>query len=299
MRLNKAVIIAASIALLTLPVGGCQGETSDELSPARLACIEMMQGVPVYYEDFEFWDVGALRDDTDLAEMYRVWYERKVEFLEENYGFDSARIDYLGQGEGLLDIIRADYDVGALREKIAAAFYRDTDYADSEVWLSQPSPDPEAVTGGWVLAEGLLVRSVNNSNVEDYLRVIGGEELSLYDKNAAALLEELPEGLMLRLARYPYPAGLVVSGIAVSKEDGETLKWTNVYKFESEEAARSDEADEYFDEIEAGFAEAESVMAERGESFTLRDFSLERDGEFVRWSVVVGVEYMIALLFYG
>jgi len=299
MKAGRIITLMVVIALAVLPVLSCKAEPQAEVSPARLACIEMMQKVPVYYEDFEFWDIRTLREDTDLGELYQIWYERKVEFLERNYGLQSTSIDYLAKGEGLHDIIKADYDVSALRDRISLDFYRDTSYEDMEVWKSEPSPDPRSVTGGWVLAEGLLVRGANNSNVDDYLRVATGEELSMYDRNAAGLLERLPDGVMIRISRSPYPQGIVVSGSSVQKVEGSTLKWTNLYKFESAEAARSPEVEEYFKRIEEDFTKAESELAGRGEPSPFRDFSLERDGEFVKWSMLIEERYMIALLFYG
>jgi len=163
MKLGRILTLMVLIALVVLPVIGCKAGPQVELSPARLACIELMQKVPVYYEDFEFWDVRALREDTELGEMHQIWYERKVEFLERNYGLRSTSIDYLAQGEGLLDIIKADYDIGALRDRISVDFYRDASYEDMEVWKSEPSRDPQSVTGGWLLAEGLLVKGAKKN----------------------------------------------------------------------------------------------------------------------------------------
>jgi len=260
MKLRKSLTLIMVIILLTFPIIGCHNAAEPEVkaSPARIACIEMMQKVPVYYEDFEFWDVRTLREDPDLVELYQIWYERKVEFLEQNYGMQSTGINYLAQGEGMLDIINADYDIGTLRDKVSLDFYRDAGYEDMDVWKSEPSHDPQSPTGGWVLAEGLLVKGANNSNVDDYLRVATGEELSMYDSNAAELLERLPEGDMTRISRSPYPEGLVVSGMSVKKEGKNILRWANVYKFESVEAAGSPEADEYFQRIKEDFTK--SVM---------------------------------------
>jgi hypothetical protein len=299
MTLRRMILIILTVPLVLFISGGCTAGQQPELSPARLACIEMMQQVPVYYEDFEFWDAEALREDSDLMDMYKVWYERKVDFLEERYGMQSESIEYLAQGEGLLDIIEADYDIGALRDSISLDFYRDTAFEDMEVWKSPPAHDPQSVTGGWVLAEGLLVRGANNSNVDDYLRVATGEELSMYDGNAAGLLDRLPEGVMIRMGRSAYPVGVVVSGMSVRKEGSDTLSWTNVYMFENAEAVRSLEVDEYFNRIEDDFARAQDEMARRGETPPFADFSLEVDEEFVRWSISVETKYMVALLFYG
>jgi len=89
---------------------------------------------------------------------------------------------------------------------------------------------------------------------------------------------------MTRISRSPYPEGLIISGMSVEKEVNSTLKWTNVYKFDS---------------AEEDFTKAQEELARRGEPSPFRDFSLERDGEFVEWSISIEEKYMIALLFYG
>lgn len=54
MKLGRIITLIVIMALVVLPVLGCNAELQVEAKPARLACIEMMQKVPVYYEDFEF-----------------------------------------------------------------------------------------------------------------------------------------------------------------------------------------------------------------------------------------------------
>jgi hypothetical protein len=300
MKLMRNLTLTIIAAIVVLPVfGGCQADLQAELTPAKKACIEMMQKVPVYYENFEFWDVRALSDDPDLQEMYQVWYKRKVAYLEQQQGIRSAGIDYLSQGDGLLDIIIADYDVSALRDRLAVDFYRDTSYGYIEVWKSESSHGPQSFTGGWVLAEGLIVRGANVSNVDDYLRVVSGDELSMYDKNAAEVLERLPEGIMTKVSRSGYPESLIFAGSSISKEEKNVLRWTNIYKFESPDDVQSAEVGKYFKGIEDDFKEAESIFAEHGEASLFNTFTIKRDGEFVTWSMLIDEKYMIALLFYG
>ena len=152
------------------------------------------------------------------------------------------------------------------------------------------------MSGAFILLEGLLINFANTIDVDEYYRVAKGDELSMYDRNAADFLERLPEGIMTTITRYPYPEGLIVSGMSVSKEDQNTPRWTNVYKFESAEAANSIEAKEYFEGIEDSF---NSALAQGGESSPFRDFILEREEEFIIWNVLVEVEYMISSIFYG
>jgi hypothetical protein len=146
----------------------------------------------------------------------------------------------------MLDIFKSDYGIATLRDKIFADFYRDTDYENMEVWKSEPSHDTQSVTGGWALSEGQLVRGANVGNVDDYLKVTRGDELSMYDANAATLLDRLPEGITTRVSRPCYPEGLILSGSSITKEEKNVLRWTNIYEFESAEDVRSADAEKYF-----------------------------------------------------
>lgn len=298
MRLPGKIILLM-MALITAPqlLIGC-AHISQKESTATNACIELMQKVPVYYEDFEFWDVNTLRNDSDLKELYQIWYERKVNYLEELFGLNVTDIKFLAQGEGMLDIIKTDYDIDELRKAVAADFYRDTKYPDMEVWKSEPSSDPQSVTGGWVLTEGLIVRGANNSNVDDYLRVVSGEELSMYDKNAAEVLDMLPQGFMTRLTRSMYPKGLIISGMTLKKEHDTLFKWTNLYKFDSPADIQSAETDAYFQGFGEGFEQMNEALAKRGETASSASFIMKKEGNFIEWSVLIEEEYMIGLLFY-
>lgn len=300
MRLRSSLtIIMAAMLTALLALDGCVTEPATEVTPARKACIELMQKVPVYYEDFEFWDASILQSDADLTEFYKVWHGRRGEWLE-NFGISSANVDYVAEA-GVLTLARGDFSLQDVRDGLSLFeddYYLDTSYTDMEVWVAKPSEEPTRIGGAVALAEGLFVWG-NKFNVDDYLRVVRGEELSMYDKNAAEVLERLPEGIMTRISRSPYPEGVIISGGSIKKEERGTYSWVNVYKFESPEAVESADADEYFKGIEDGFKEAESVFAERGEPCPFRSFTLKQEGEFVKWSVLVEEQYMIALLFYG
>ena len=296
---TSVTIIMAAVLTALLALSGCVTEPATEVTPARRACIELMQKVPVYYEDFEFWDASTLQSDADLTEFYQVWHERRGEWLE-NFGISSADVDYVAEA-GVLTLARGDFSLQDVRDGLSLFeddYYLDTSYTDMEVWVAKPSEEPPRIGGAVALMEGLFVWG-NKFNVDDYLRVVRGEELSMYDKNAAEVLERLPEGIMTRISRSPYPEGVIISGSSIKKEEKGTYSWVNVYKFESPEAVESADADEYFKGIEDDFKEAESVFAERGEPCPFRSFTLEQQREFVEWSVLIEEKYMIALLFYG
>ena len=298
MRLHSSVtLIMAAMLTALLAFSGCGTKPAAEEVTAKKACIELMQKVPVYYEDFEFLDAKTLQSDADLTEFYKVWHGRRGEWLE-NFGISSADIDYVAEA-GVLTLARGNFGLQDVRDGLSLFeddYYLDASYTDMEVWVAKPSEEPPRIGGAVALKEGLFVWG-NKFNVDDYLRVVKGEELSMYDKNAAELLERLPEGVMTRINRSPYPKGVVISGMSIEKEEKNTLRWTNVYKFESPEDVEG--AEEYFNKIEDDWKEAESVFAERGEPSLFHTFAIEQEGEFVKWSMLIEEKYMIALLFYG
>ena len=277
-----------------LSFSGCGTKPAAEEVTAERACIELMQKVPVYYEDFEFWDVRTLQSDPDLGEMNKVWQERRGGFLG-NFGIRSTDVSYVAEA-GVLTLAKGDFSLQDVRDSLVDGYYRDTGYKDMEVWVSKPSEEPPTIGGAVALTEGLFVWG-NKFNVDDYLRVVRGEEFSMYDKNAADVLERLQQGIMTRISRSPYPEGLIVSGMSIEKEEKSTLRWTNVYKFESPEDIEG--AEEYFKKIEDDWKEAESVFAERGEPSLFHTFTIEQEGEFLKWSMLIEEKYMIVLLFYG
>ncbi len=296
---NVALIIAIVLVALLAP-GGCgvKSQTGFTSTPAGLACIEIMQKVPIYYDGLVFWDVETLRNDPDLAEVYQLFYDRCVDHIAERFGIDGDSIDYLTEAE-TATLTTGDFDLDVIRENMPVGFTRDTNYEALEVWQRPPSQDWQDFTGGVILAEGLFIWGANTSDVYEILSVYDGEELSMYDESAAEVLERLPVVLVASVNRYPYPEGLIVSVMAFAKEEAGTYRWMWVYKFESPEYIASADAEEYFQEIEDEFEEAESAYAERGEPCPYQSFTLERDGEFVEWSVIVVEEYMIYSLFYG
>jgi hypothetical protein len=299
MKLMRNVILTIIAALVALPVfGGCQAEPQTELTPAKKACIEMMQKVPVHHENFEFWDVASLRSDPDLSEMNKVWQERKGDWLA-NFNISDASVEYLSESD-VMTQATGNFGLQDIRDSLAADYSRDNSYENAEVWLAKSGVAPQRMGGAVYLAEGLFVWG-NDFNIDDYLKVAGGKELSMYDKNAAETLERLPEGIMTRISRSSYPEGLILSGSSIKKEEKNVLKWTNIYKCESAEDVQSADAEKYFQGIEDDFKEAESIFAERGEAslFNFNTFTIQRDGEFVTWSILIDEKYMIALLFYG
>lgn len=297
MRKLSRIVLIMTLFIIALSVfGGCGEKTGTELTPARKACIEMMQKVPVHYENFEFWDVATLQSDPDLSEMNKVWQERKGDWVA-NFGISDANVEYLAEAD-VLTLATGDFQLEGIKESLYNDYERDNSYENVEVWVAKSGVAPQRIGGAVALAEGFFVWG-NDFNIDDYLKVTSGEELSMYDENAAEVLERLPEGIMTRINRSNYPEGLIITGMSVKKEEKNVLRWTNVYKFESPEDVQSADAEKYFKGIEDDFKEAESIFTERGEASLFHTFTIHQDGEFVTWNMMIDEKYMIALLFYG
>lgn len=292
---NFTISIITLIAIL-LSVAGCQARTQVETDPTRLACIEMMRKVPVHYEDFEFWDVKALRNDPDLSEMYQVWHERRGEWLA-SFGISDADVEYVAEAE-VLTLATGNFSLEVIRDSLKGNYERNNSYEIAEVWSARKELEPQTTGGAVTLDKGLFAWG-NDFNIDDYLSVKSGKELTMYDKSAAVVLERLPPGIEMRFIRENYLKGLTVSGTSYKKEANKTLRWTNLYKFESAAAAGSDEANKLFKSVEEDFDKARNIFTQRGEPVPFSEFSLEREGEFVEWSILVEEKYAIALLFYG
>ena len=249
----------------------------------------MLQRVSLDCDFFEFWDVAALRDDPELASMYEIWYDRMAYFAEQN-GLEMQQISYLVWADTMA-IIQADYDINTFRDGLGSDFYLDSKDGDMEVWKS-----PSNVSGSWILKEGLLVSAGNTHDIDDFIEVMNGEIDSMYDENAAALLQKLPEGVVTWVTREPYPPGIVIYGMSFEKIDEDTFQWNNIHKFENIETASSAEVSQYFQGIEDSFQE---TLEQLGDSSPYHDLKIDQDGEYIIWSSRVNIQTVTSLLFYG
>jgi len=296
---HRAVNVTVSLFLLLaipLIISGCRESTPVETDPTKLACIEMMQKVPIDYEDFEFWDVKALRGDPELNSMYQEWHERRMDWAE-NLGVNISEVDYVAESE-VLTLISGNLSLDEIRDTISINYERNYSYTQAEVWSARPELEPQTTGGAITLSEGLFVWG-NDFNIDDYLDVASGKEPSMYDNDTFSLLQKLPEGIEMRIIREVYLEGLVIQGMSVMKEGNGTFRWTNVDMFENAIAATSNKADDYYQDVEDDFKNSQIMAVERGLTFPYSDFTLKRDGEFVEWSVLAEEQAMIGLLFYG
>ncbi|MFO8101003.1 MAG: hypothetical protein R6U37_02375 [Dehalococcoidia bacterium] len=281
-RHRKQVFLAIFIlAVIPIILFGC-GDSNPEPETNDQVLIETLQQVPLSYEDVTLWHLGAMRNDPDLNEVYKKWKDWSHRgYLEESYGVKIDDIEYLADA-GLLCIARGDFDIDTIRDHLSPDFHRDDSYTEMEVWMTEPSQDPTSQTGGIILGEGLFVRGANIGDVKAYIKITQGQGFSMYDRNAADVVERLPDGIVTRIWRDRLFEGLIVAGRSFEKEGEYLSKMTDIYQFMSAEDA--DNAGDYFDLMEKGLARFGTV-------------TLDRDGEFVRLSLTAADHHLMYNLF--
>jgi len=283
MRRHRKQVFLAIIILVLMPISLCScGDSNPEPGNSDQVLIEMLQQVPLSYEDVTLWHLGAMRNDPDLTEIYKKWQDWSHRgYLEESYGVKIDDIEYLADA-ALLCIARGDFDIATIREHLTPDFYRDDNYAEIEAWMTEPSDDFTSQTGGIILGDGLFVRGANIGDVKAYIKITRGQEFSMYDRNAADVVERLPDGIVTRIWRDRLFEGLIVAGQTFEKANGYLSRMTEIYKFMSAEDAAN--AGDYFERLKEHYERLGAV-------------TLDRDGEYVRLSLTAASHHLMYNLF--
>lgn len=260
----------------------------------KAACIELMKKVPAGYQDFEFWDVETMRDNRDLTAMYEVWLEKRRDSRDIVSGAD---IEYRATG-GVLTMVTGGLPLGSIRDKLSNDYYWNRAYSDSEVWLLKSERQDRGLTGAFVL-DGGLVAWGNKSNIDDYLGVVDYDRPSFYEDDVAGIVERLPAGIMLRASVTKVTGLGSITAMTVKLEKKGFYRWTSATRFLDTGDIANHLVEVYIESLENDFERAEKIYSERKERYPFRDFTLERNGTEVTWSVLVDEQEMIALLFYG
>lgn len=278
---NRSVLWTLLLAVVLTTVAGCGGSTS-EVEPEHQVLIETLQHVPLSYEAATLWHLGELRNDPDLDEVYHQWKEwSHLGYWEEAYGIEVDDIEHLADA-GLLRIARGDFDFDAVRDRLPEGFHRDEGYPGVEVWLAEPTQDPQGSTGGVVLAEGLFVCGANADDARAYLELAEGSGFSMYDRNAAEVVERLPQGIVTRIWRDRLFEGLIVAGQCFEKEGKYVSQMTEMYRFMSPEDATN--AGDFFNRMKQDLKRIGSV-------------TLKQDGAFVQLTLSSKGTHLTSLLF--
>jgi len=203
--------------------------------------VEMMRKTPENAMAFSFQDIEALRGDNDLKGLIEEWNWRGYfEEAFEKYGiyFDdvnrTARGTVLGSGSYYL--IDGNSDLDEVRNKLDALGFDKDEYRDVEVWVR--------TARSVALMEDIIVFGFGQV-VRDCIDVIKGEKDSLWhNQDARDVVDRLPDGISLTYLLIPYQESMMTEeppwkaqGASLEKKDEDTLKSTQVFMFENEDAA--------------------------------------------------------------
>ena len=90
-----------------------------------------------------------------------------------------------------------------------------------------------------------------------------------------------------------------ITAMTVEPVEKGVFRWTSVTRFLDIDEIADHLIELYMESIENDFLRAEEIYGERNEPSPFRDFTIERVGPDITWSVLVDEEVMIGLLFYG
>jgi hypothetical protein len=256
--------------------------------------IEFMRKIPAGYQDFEFWDAGVMRNNRDLAGIYDVWLERRGGY-HNIISLDD--IEYRASGDALT-MVTGDLPLDDIRDKLSEYYYRDNGYTDSEVWLLKPEHQDRGLTGAFVLDDGLVVWG-NKFNIDGYLGVISEGRPSFCKDDVAAIVGRLPSGIMVRVSVSTVTGLGSITATTVELVEKGVFRWTSVTRFLDTDEIADHLIELYMESLENDFRRAEEIYGDSSEISPFHDFTIERKGPDITWSVLVNEEQMISLLFYG
>ena len=210
----------------------------------------MLAKVPSDTVSLKYVNAKALRNDTDLEDLYDVW-KTSVDSRLESHGVDHADVSVFvfGTGDGKrFTLLTGKFDMDVVRGELDDRHFEEDEYRGVEVWKKEAGWGSEADSD--VALMGDLIILGNEEGVESCIRVIKAGDaswLSKVDNNDVS--SRLPGGLYADLEKAGlttlFIQGLEVTGISAKKQDGDTLKIAGVAKFEDE-----DDADDAQDAIE-------------------------------------------------
>ena len=191
------------------------------------------------------YDLQTIRDDKDLNDVYESIEKNWPEKLDE-YGLDVDDTNYMSAAGGMSYIARAGgitilggkFDLEDVRDELDDAEFDKDDYKGVELWTGED--EAVAISGDKVLYG-------DKDNIKDYIKVMKGDQQSVYDddEDFREVIDRLPGGLLTivvtsGLSEYK---NAVANGYMCSKEDGDTLKMKGVTKFDDEDDAEDAKSD--------------------------------------------------------
>jgi len=239
------LVVSLGVLLATMAVASTGCASSSGLSA-------MLARVPSDAVSVRYVNAKALRNDTDLEDLYDVW-KTSVDSRLESHGVDHADVGIFLFGTGdskRFTLLTGKFDMDVVRGELDDRHFEKDEYRGVEVWIKEAGWTTDLDTE--VALMGDLIILGNEEGVEGCIRVIKAGDaswLSKADNNDVS--SRLPGGLYADLEKAGitglFIGGLEVFGISAKKQDGDTLKIAGVAKFEDEDDA--DEAENAIEDL--------------------------------------------------
>lgn len=260
MKYKRVISVVTLISLLIL-VG-----TSVNCSLSSTGgATDMMKKIPEGVSYFSFIDIKELRSDDDLKDIFEESEDDFDYWLE--IGIDIDDIDSVAM-YGSTILMDGDFNLDDIREELEDLDYDKDDYKGVEVWESDYGYT-------WVAMKGNLIIMGSEESVKDCIRVIdGGEDSVLDDNDCKDVMDRLPSGIFMMYNKIEEYQDMEAFGISIQTKDKDTLRVTEIFKFEDEDAAEDAivEIEEYADEED------------------LYNINVDQDGKFVEVTASVDIE---------
>lgn len=216
-----SLIVLISILVLVITSQGC----SDSNDTVVMDMAKMMpEGM-----EFAFIDVGAIRGDDDLENVYKDVESSWVYLLDKlGIGIDDVnRIAWVGN----LALFDADFDLDDVRETLDENGYNNDEYNDVEIW------ERGLDHGMYALMDNYIIFGFEE-NFNNCIDVIKEEEDSILDNPGFKdMMDMLPDGLAMHYSGYTEYTDQEASGISIQKLNNDTIKTTALFQFQDKDAA--------------------------------------------------------------
>jgi len=243
----KRSVFAVVIFLLIVSIIGCTSSESVEMATESVEMVSMMKKVSPDIEQFDFWDIAAIRADDDLEDYYSSWGDFFGR-VEERYCIHFSELNYMAWADGAM-LVKGDFNLEEIGEELEGNDFNDWGYyRDVEMWESEN--DYIALVSSDLIILG------SYDDVRACIRIIKDGDDSLYDNHYLKdVMGRLPDGIWVGFDKNIYVArlwtshinlneytdnGLEVWGYSYDKKDKDTMTVTVVLKFE--EAKDADDA---------------------------------------------------------
>jgi hypothetical protein len=261
------LLSAAALLLFSMtPVlAGCGGDGGDA-GGVPGAVLAMVEKVPGDAGECTFLDLGELRADGDLKDIYE---STTLEISDsEDAVISPENVDRMVQA-GRLTILEGRFDLASLEAQLAGGGYTESDHEGTPVWRGPSSSVA-------VVSASCLVTGWDAEELGDCIDVIGGDGESLYDsEDVRELLDRLPGGFMVMVFAggedfEDLYQGVRAVGYSLSKEGPDRARMTLILAFA--DAASAGEAE----------GDVEEMLTYEGGEQGASNISVTRDGRYVK-----------------